>query len=97
MPEAMRWSDQPAEIATAKELASFNTKGALVAIYRGDSRYYLTVGGLFGSQTISATNADAIIGILGSAMRAKTKEGSISITQLQRDNPQADVKLHEAA
>jgi hypothetical protein len=89
------WSDQPKEIEEGERIAYFNTTGYLVGIYRTSRRHYVTIGNLFGSQTISTNGPDGALCLLGAAMTAISMKVTIPFKTLREKHPQYDITLHE--
>ncbi len=92
---ALDWSDQPKEMEEGERIAYFNTTGYLVGIYRTSRRHYLTIGNLFGSQTISTNGPDGTLYVLGVAMTAIGSKQTLPFKKLREQHPQYDIILHE--
>lgn len=77
------WTDQPAEIAATIGMATISTRGHSVVVYRGPDaigpygawrNYYITIGNLFGSQTVEVPSADHALTMLGMISDALAEE-----------------------
>lgn len=69
------WLDQPREIEQAEVLLHTfidigPIKGHGIEIRKGPGAWYLTMGNLFGSQTVKCRDAEAVIRCLAAAMKA---------------------------
>jgi len=61
-----RWKDQPAEVAAADQLFSAFVYGSIIAAALApNGTYYVTVGTLFGSQTVRCEDARTALVVLG--------------------------------
>ena len=69
------WDDQPDEVEDVPIRATLSLGDGLHAEVRNGGRsqpYFLTVGNLFGSQTVKCPDADGVLTVLGIARSGKT-------------------------
>ena len=73
------WNDQPDACEQAVVLSDFSIgDGYSVEVRKAQGVYYLTTGNLFGSQTLIATDADAMLSAIGK-MASVTRTNGYSI------------------
>lgn len=60
----LNWDDQPAVLLDAQRVANFSIGRYLVEVRRKGETYYITVGDLFGSQSLEVLETDAIFKLL---------------------------------
>lgn len=68
------WTDQPDEVERAEVLLTFHANGRTIEVRRQDEvpdpAYYVSTGGLFGSQTVKCPFEDTLWAVLREAQKA---------------------------
>lgn len=70
------WNDQPDMVQEAQVLCDvfLEKRCATLQVRKLNSSYYVTVGTLFGSQTIECPNADSVFSLIEIASRVKAND-----------------------
>lgn len=79
MTATTRWKDQPEIINGSELLAEWFTSPFSYAVYKREGRYYLTTGNLFGSQTVSSKDPDAIFILINKVYEAGDRNVKIDL------------------
>lgn len=65
----MTWTDQPTEVQMCSVVAVGRFDCGAWEVRRDGQNWYLTVGGLFGSQSIRCRDADVLLTLMGRVSR----------------------------
>jgi hypothetical protein len=65
------WNDQPSIVTQAKPIFSFNAESRMIEVRRNGPDFFISIGNLFGSQTLTTTDIDTLFHLLESAAKAR--------------------------
>lgn len=67
------WNDQPNELENSQLICDFylNNRHVALHVYKLENTFYVTIGNLFGSQTIKCPSVESVLTIIGIASKSK--------------------------